>query len=327
MSYNDILKRIEKAIEEFNKKIPASQRSMLDEITLEIKRLDLNGQNIKSTVANLRIINSIKNKLNRLILTDDYKAEVKKFATAFNDVTKLQNEYWVSVEQTFKPRPLLKEVRVQAIQDTVNALTEQGIVSTISEQIIQVLKTNITAGGTYKQLQNQLRDLLVDTPTTDGALTRYAKQITVDSINQYNAQYTQIVSSDLGFTWFAYQGTEITTSRPFCQAMVENNRYFHISQVPNLLKGLDVDGNKLKYEDNKGGGEKSVELYAKTGLPSGFIEGTTPENFFIRRGGYQCGHQARPVSERLVRQQSPETYERVINSQVYKAWQRTQSSK
>jgi hypothetical protein len=308
MDFEKIIKTVEKAIERFNKGIPSLQKEMYNGIQEELKRLDTVNGKIKATVSNLRIITSIKNKLLKLILTDDYKKEVREFAKAFNEVTKLQNEYWRSVESTFKPKTLLKEIRTQAISDTVAKLTESGIGATIQEQIADVLRTNITTGGSYAALTDQLRESLLNTET-DGMLSKYAKQITTDSLNQYSAQYTQAVSIDLGFEWYAYQGSDITTTRPFCDAMTDF-RYFHVSESPRLLRAEDLyymkDGVKTK-----------VPIYERTKLPHGMIPGTNPANFQINRGGYNCGHQIRPVSERLV----PEDIkQRVFATPAYKAW-------
>lgn len=316
--FSDILKRIDEAVAKFQKVIPGIQKAIFADIQEELKRLDTTNGKIKTTVSNIRVIVSIKNKLLRLILTPEYRKEVRDFATAFNDVTKLQNQYWQSVESTFNPRPLLREIKQQAILDTVQKLTASGIGSTIQEQITNILRTNITTGGSYSALNEQLREALINTKT-DGLLLKYTKQITTDSINQYSAQYTQTVSNDLGFEFFSYQGSEIMTSRPFCQAMVEHNRYFHISQVPNLLKGLDAQGNKLEYKDNKTDETKKVELYSRTGLPHGFIPGTNVSNFFVNRAGFNCGHQARPVSEIIV---PLNVREIIYATPQYKAWKK-----
>jgi len=311
-SFNDITDRIHEAITRFNKRMPASQRDMLAGIEDELTRLDLKGGKIKTTIANLKIVGSIKNKLLRLVLNDDYLGEVKRFAQAFNDVGRLQSEYWTQIESTFKPRSILKEIRTQAIGDTVSQLTESGIGTNISDNIADILRTNVTTGGSYRDLLGQLRESLTDTQKSDGLLTKYAKTITVTSLNQYSAQVTQSISSDLGYEWYAYQGSDIKTTRPFCDAMTDL-RYFHVSQVPSLLAAED-----LYYIKN---GEKTkVPIYDKTGLPNGLIEGTNPENFFIRRGGYNCGHQIRPISERLVKMQDLALYDRVINTPEYKRW-------
>lgn len=319
MTYEDIIKEVEKSIKKFNKKIPASQKVMYDGIIQELHRLDLSGDTIKPTVNNLKIVASIKGKLLKLILTPQYVNEVKELAGAFNSITNLQNQYWKGVESNFKPSPLLREIKSGAIQTTVNSLTEQGIGTTIADNISKMLTTNITAGGSMKQLTNQLREQLLTTKT-DGALLKYTRQITTDAVNQYSAQYTDTVATGLGFTWYAWQGSEIKTSRPFCQALVENHRYFHVSGIPNLLKGLDENGQKLIYEDNWTKEDKTVDINPTTGLPSGFIAGTNPANFLINRGGYQCGHQPRPVPEQNVKMQAPALYMSIINSVPYKNW-------
>jgi hypothetical protein len=307
--FSDILKEIDRSITGFNKRIPAAQKAMYQELVLELKRLDLNGDKIKTTVANLKIIQSIKNKLTKLILTDDYLEDVKEFAKSFNTVTKLQNEYWKGVESKFKPTPLLREIRTQAISDTVTQLTESGIGANIGDAISDILRTNITSGGSYKQLNNQLLESLTDTQKSDGLLTRYTKAITNDSIQQYNRQYTQQVAAGLGFEWYAYQGSDIKTTRPFCDAMTDL-RYFHVSEVPRLLRADDLyymkDGQRTK-----------VPIYEKTGLPAGMIEGTNAENFFIRAGGHRCGHAIRPVPERNV---PLEIRDRVYNTPAYQRW-------
>lgn len=311
-SFNDITARIKEALERFNKKIPASQRAMLDGIEEQVARLDLKDGKIKSTVANLKIVASIKAKLLKLVLNDEYIDEVKQFAQAFRDVSVLQREYWQQIESSFKPRSILKEIRTQAIGDTVSKLTESGIGTNIADNIADILRTNITTGGSYKDLLGQLRESLTDTQKSDGLLTRYSKQITTDSLNQYSRNYNQIVSSDLGYEWYAYQGSDIKTTRPFCNALTDF-RYFHISQIPALLRAENLyyikDGKKTK-----------VPIYDKTGLPHGMIDGTNPENFFIRAGGFNCGHSIRGVSAKLVQTQAPELYNSVINSTTYKNW-------
>lgn len=308
MTYEAIISRIEKAISQFNRRIPFVQRTIYKEIQAEIKRLDLKSGRIKPTVSNLRIVTSIKNKMLRLILTPEYRKDVKDFVAAFREITVMQNEYWRQTEASFTPKTLLKEIRNQAIGDVVKNLTSQGIAVNVADQVSAILRNNITTGGSYAKLNSQLREKILNT-TTDGGLLKYTKQITTDAINQYNAQYTQAVSNDLGFEWFAYQGSDIITTRPFCDAMTDL-RYFHVSEIPRLLRAEDLyyikDGKKTK-----------VPIYEKTKLPHGMIPGTNPSNFQINRGGYNCGHQIRPVSESRVPQ---EIKDRVFATSAYKAW-------
>ena len=295
---DSILKTITKALSKFDKSIPKLQTLLYRELINEIKRLDTNGDKLKVSVKNLSVLTSIKNKLNRLILNPEYKAEIKDFAAAFNSVYKLQFEYWKDIEKTFKPKPLLKAIRNQAITDTVTQLTTQGISANVSDAIIGILRTNITSGGSYNDLAEQLRQSLTNTPESKGILDRYVKTVAKDSINQFNRQYTQIVSNDLGYEWYRYMNSDIETTRCFCDKMTDKD-FFHISEVPTILKGMGCD------------------IYKKTGLPYGMIDGTNAENFFVRAGGRNCGHNINPVAKLQV----PKAVQDVVYASAeYKAW-------
>lgn len=313
--FQDILEKINDSIANMNKRIPSIQKDIYDSLQEDLRDLDLQDGKIKATVKNLSLINSIKNKLNKIILTDDYKTDVKDFAKSFNEITALQNDYWRGIEKQFKPKPLLQAIKEQAITDTVGKLTEAGIGANIAEPITDILRTNITTGGSYKDLTQQLRENLVNTETP-GTMEKYVGQVATDAINQYSNQYTQIVSNDLGYEWFKYDNTDILTTRPFCDAMTDRP-FFHISEVPALLR---AEG--LTYVNKKTGQREPVPIYAKTGLPSGMIPGTDASNFFIRRGGYRCGHSIRPVNERQVPQVDKD---RVFATPAYIAWKAANS--
>jgi len=304
-TYNDIIKTITKALKGFDKSIPGLQGKLYDEMIEQIKRLDIKNGNLSVTVKNLSILNSIKGKLNRIILNPEYKGEIKAFLTSFNDVYKLQFEYWKGIEAKFTPRPLLKAIRNQAIADTAASLTTQGISANVSDNIIGILRTNITSGGSYASLAEQLRQSLVNTPESKGILDRYVKTVASDSINQFSRSYTSIVASDLGYEFYRYMNSDIETTRCWCNAMTDLD-FFHVSELPALLKGegLKCDG-------------ESVAIYKKTGLPYGMIDGTNVENVFVRAGGYNCRHSIQPVN---IRQVPKAVQDRVFNSLAYKAW-------
>ncbi len=59
------------------------------------------------------------------------------------------------------------------------------------------------------------------------------------------------------------------------------------------------------------------DIYKKTGLPYGLMDGTNAENFFIRAGGWNCRHSIQPVAERQVPRQ---IRDEVYGTVEYKAW-------
>jgi hypothetical protein len=306
--YNALIETIEKSINGFNDSLPKIQKEILADVLDQIKKFDTRNKRITNTVKNIRLLNTIKNRLKKIILTDNYKGEVKEFLKVFTDVSTFQNDYFKEAEKKFTPPKVVKEIKKQTITDTINRLTEAGIGVNVSDKIAELLKQNVTTGVKYSDLAAQLREYILTTETP-GVLERYVKQIATDSVNQYSAQYMNTISGDLGYEWFRYQGKDIKTTRPFCDAMTDR-KFFHITEVNDLLAAKD-----LYYSREEG--QVKVPIYEKTGLPHGLIPDTNAENFFIRRGGYNCGHQCFPIIEKLV---PLEKRNEVYATAAYKRW-------
>jgi hypothetical protein len=282
------LEEIQATIDKFNKSIPAIQQQVFDEIVLLSKELETDGNNIKTSVKNLKLLARIKNKIEKIIYSPEYQSELKEYLKAYNTVAKLQNQYFKEVDSAFKPKPIMDELKTQSIQATIESLGRAGIANNVSDRIIDNIRNNITSGATFTQFNKSLRELVLDTDSGQGLLVRYTKQISTDAINQYAANYSQIITSDLGLEWFQYVGTLIETSRCFCEALVKK-RYIHVSEIPQIIKG--------EFEEFK---SSDCEINPKTKLPQGMVAGTTAANFATYRGGYNCGHQLVPVSKASV---------------------------
>ena len=69
---------IDEAIGNFNSAIPDHQRQLLAEIEVLLKGLELNGNNIKQSVNNLKLIAAIKNKLEQAVNSPAYLNDVRQ---------------------------------------------------------------------------------------------------------------------------------------------------------------------------------------------------------------------------------------------------------
>lgn len=279
---------VDGAISSMTKSIPGIQRKMLDEIEALVRDLDYSGNNIKASVKNMRIIGAITNKLRKIIMDSKYKDQVKEYLKAFNEVTTLQSEYMRQTTEEFKTTPVLKLLKEQALESTLQGLTEQGLTANVIDGIKDVLRTNITTGGSYKQVTEELRAFVVGKNGSAGALDRYLSTYTTDAISQYSRQYLQLATDPVGLVWFDYSGSLKETSRCFCDAMREK-RYFHRVEIPDLIAG--------NFDEWQ---EMDCKTYDRTGLPQGMIAGTNAANFLTNLGGYNCSHRAIPVPARLV---------------------------
>lgn len=284
MRPSDIIDEIDGAVNTFVDGLPEAQRKIFDRVLVLVRKLDLSSDgNIKNTVANIRILQDINKEILDTVMTDDYKEKITAFTETYKKVADLQNKYLSTVFTAFKPNKVLKELTKASIDITYDQLGESGLSNDLANEIKGILNTNIQTGSSYSQMTEQLRTAILGNDEIDGALVRYAKTYTTDSINQFSAVYNRQVTSDFGAEWFRYVGSNRETTRPFCEHLTgKDGGYFHIDEVPGFLDG------KV--------GDDTVEIYDKTGLPQGMKEGTNVDTFFTLRGGWNCNHQILPVS-------------------------------
>jgi hypothetical protein len=268
--------------------MPGIQNEIYKKLQLLLKELDTDASgNLKNSITNLKTIGSIKTELEKVILNKQLKANTTEYADAFSQVAKLQNDYFRSIETEFTPSKILDEIKSQSITATIESLTGAGLSYNVIEPVQSILRTNITTGGSFSSLMEQMRTFIVTSPDNLGALERHVKTTTTDALNQFSRQYSQTVSESLNYNWFMYTGSLLETSREFCKALVKK-KYFHKSEIPDIING------------NFSPFEKSGNMNPKTGLPKGMVENTNPQNFFIYAGGYGCGHQLSAVQDIVV---------------------------
>ena len=279
---------LDNAVGDFNKSIPGIQNSIAGEVDLLIKGLDIKNGVVQSSVANLKRIAGFKDKIMTIIKRSDYQDKLGDFMNAFDEVAVLNNQYFASIADDFKPGRLLEEIKQQNIDSTLESLTDAGMNANFIKPMHDILLRNATSGGTYQQLINQTRDYITNIQTGSGALERYVKTATTDSLNTFAGQYMDAISNDLGLDWGKYVGPIINTSRAFCIACIAKE-FIHKSELEDV-----IHGDFPEFEDADG------KIDSRTGLPSGMKPGTNPQNFSSVRGGWRCDHQYIPVSETSV---------------------------
>ena len=290
-----ILKAIDEGIIDFQEAIPKIQEKIYSKLLLFQKELSVQGETITNTVKNVKLLSNINQDIESIILDDtDYLEAVAKFSKLYDKVTALNYSYFKSIESKFKPSKVIEEVRKQSVSLVIDGLTEAGLQTNFINPVREIINTYVTTGGSYSKLSGELNNYIngynSDAGPIDGSFVKFTKQITTDAINQYNAQVNQITSADLGWEWYRYIGSNIKTTRTFCEALTKKE-YYHRSELAQIIKG-----NFKEFKEMKG------EIYNKTGLPQGMYDDTNTSNFPIYRGGYNCGHQAYAIPTYLVPQ-------------------------
>ena len=278
-----ILKIIDQAPSKFESKIPDIEKKIFKDVSLLLKDLKVSSTGkIKTSIENLQLINEIKAKLGKIVVSKEYSKIVNKFVESIPAISNFQTS---THGITGEPKKLMTAVAKAQIDKTLEGLIGAGYKQTVVSNLYNTLLTNVTSGGSYSDLTEQLRNQLITTEESPGLLSKYAQTYVVDTLGRFAGQGNAMIADTLGSEWFQYIGSNITTTREFCEHLTKK-RYVHISEIPTLLEG-NIDGHEC-------------ELNPKTGLPKGMKDDTTPENFIVNRGGWNCGHELIPVDELTV---------------------------
>ena len=293
-SFHPIFDIIDGASADFDKVVEASEKKILQETLSLIKGLETDAQgNIKTTISNLKKIGVIKTRLTKIANNKQFLAGVAKLIGAFDKIYNEQKKYFDSLSSNFVAHTnyhmgasskfeLMKSL---AAQNVANNLTGAGLSANVTGKISDMLLRAVTTGAKYSDIVSEMHAYLLSTETSQGALSKYAKTYAVTALGQYTGQNNKLVTDDLGCEWFMYTGSTIETTREFCAHMTKK-KYIHISEFADILAGK-IDGHECA-------------IYDKTGLPHGLIEGTTPENFLVNVGGWNCRHQLVPIAKEMV---------------------------
>lgn len=277
MSPDDYAKRIEEIVINYSSKfidqVKSSETAILGKINGYVRKLELRTDGtIKTNTANIKVLRSMKADINNVVVSDAYRRKLESYIKGFDDLKDNSDKYFTQFTLFAPNKNLYKQILNDSIEITKNSLLNAGISANVTEPIESILMQNISSGALIGDLEDELRLYIKGDTKRLGSLERYVTQITRDALNQYSANYTSAISSDLGLDWYYYTGGTKTNTRSYCQTRA--GKYFKKSEVQNVPESW-----------------------------SGRIPGTNSSNILIYRGGYNCMHQYIPVMEESVPKQ------------------------
>lgn len=285
---DDLTRELLDVTSKFGASLPAVEKQMFARVLDLMQDLDRTGGRLRITAKNVRIIGQIRRELSAIILTPKYRKSVQEFVDAFDSIDKLQMQYFDEITGGYNPASVMRALKAETVAGVQGNLLDAGVNYNIVQRISDTLRQQITTGGKFSDLVEDVRSTIVG--DGEGSLQRYAKTYANDALYTFNRQQNQIFTEDLGIEWYRWVGSIQDTSRPFCVAMNEAARgclkFIHVSQFPELLNG-NVCGDRVK-------------VGKKTKLPEGFKANTTPANFPTNAGGWNCSHRLIPVPESAV---------------------------
>jgi hypothetical protein len=246
---------------------------IIEKLTKRLTDLQSKGQflfNIE-TIKNLSQIDAV---IEDVLREEGYYEELSKYADEFKKAQKESIATYSSFGAV--QTKVLDAYNNAAFENFYNKMAVGFTESNIKQPIKDALFQYISSSGRFKDFKGAITDILttnqIETDTDKVAreyLTQYKRQQGVQLADEFNIQY------------FRYSGTEIDTTRPFCDARIGN-----IYTREEIKKWANEDW-------------------------SGKIKGTNETNIFIVCGGWQCRHTLRPVSERVALKEGVNTYNEI----------------
>ena len=264
---NKVNRAIQLRIGFFDEAIQSSQNAMYRAILSATRDFDLNANGtIKTTQKNIKSLTRLRVDLENLVLNDTYVERVNQFTNAIPELKGINDQYFKAITGTFTPNAAVYESLTSiAIQDTASSLLASGINPQVIDPISKMITDSVFSGWSFQDMVDNLRLQVLGNDERLGLLQKHASQIVTDSLNQFNATYTNVVSQDLGLVFYFYSGGIKDTTRSYCRTRA--GKWFHIEEIRKDIP----------------------ETW------SGKIAGTDKSNILVRRGGYNCGHQYVPA--------------------------------
>lgn len=274
--FNKLEDHIDEVLSKLDSMIPKANSEIMDAVTELFYSLDKSSTgSIQASVKNLKKIDAFKSKISNILENGEYGKAVEDYLGAYTSSSGYLNDYFGTIVNSFKSNDELYQAILESnVSTTSETLLGSGIDANFTDPIVKILKDNVTSGSNKAQFMQSLKDNISG---DNGKLVRYTNQVASDSITQFNSNYINTISNDLGLKHFYYKGTKIKTTRPFCDHIA--GKYF-------------TEKTLHKYFDQQ------QSLNGGKGW-NGMIKGENWSNFPIYRGGYGCRHYLIPVSQEL----------------------------
>lgn len=286
--FNSLDSNSDEAVELLNVASKNISQSILSEVNDTIASLKKDSAgNVIASVENIKKVNLLSTKLDTFFTSPEYQKSVASFLQTYSSNVGLINSYFTQIAGNFNASDSLYKQLASASQaSTVDSLIGAGVSANVKDPIIKVLTNSITTGTNRSEVYALLKTEILGDIENLGRLQRYVKQIGNDAITQFNSNYIQIISTDLGLDHYYYRGTTVVDSREFCDKY--HGKFFKQEDLINIIA--------IESASNKGKGWH------------GMIKGTNWPNFKVYRGGWNCRHYLIPISKEVYESKQDRQY-------------------
>ena len=256
-----------------------------------LKKLDSVKRNSDGLIIlndhNINILYDINDIAYEAVKNSDYKQFVNEFIKEFDTQLDITSEYMDGITTNKLVIPKEAEYIVELYKKGAynDMFSKNNLVSQFAKPIQDIFKRAVTSEGSFVDMTESIREIVIGDKEKQGRLHRYTGQIAWDAFAGSDRAGTKQLSEANDIVFFRYAGGILNDSREFC--VHRNNHYFHIKEI-------ELWGEMKEYSDSQKNFVTIKEWKKENGW-KGMIAGTNPQNIFTNIGGYNCRHSLVPV--------------------------------
>lgn len=267
-------------ISELTTGLETVEKSVFDEIMAFIDRFGSDGGNFTG-ILTAEQINELEARIDSILTNRGYAQKVDLFIRDMGKLT-VNSELLLNSLDYGVSRFQLTDIEKKWQRATWETLRNSGIRKDFKRPIVQVIDDSITYGRSIGATRNTLEEYVIGGKDKSGKLKSYLTQTARDSVSQMQGQQYNNVANAIGYVGISYVGGLLEDSRGQCTRWINTlNGFIPKEQLAEEIK-LAYKNQRLKKVDG------GVHRWG------GMMPDTKPDNFIIKRGGFNCTHTALP---------------------------------
>lgn len=265
------------AEEDLSSAVIRSEKDIYDEILKIFENVTITNGKLSSNEKTDEFLLSLDRRIARALKNSGYTSSVDKYLTNFDKIAENVKKVQEKVNGINLLASQIDPYRRIEVSNTWDNLLGAGVNKSFVRPVRQGLYRNIMFGATVSDVEKLVKDFVITKKDADSKLLRYVKQVSRDSLSQFDGGLQQKIASELNLNAIRYVGSLILDSRAQCRKWTTENN------------GLILLDNEFEKEI-----QKAIDgnLYYDGKTSSGMIKETTLSNFMANRGGYNCRHRA-----------------------------------
>lgn len=263
------LRAAARLIEIGDEAVVGSVKSLTEELVVAVRRLihtfSTEGGRIKNDATARRVLRDLDDLVMRIIEgrgqgDSRFANEVDRFLLNFDELEAINLAGHQTINGIRIAKSRLNAHKRYAVDSVLYNLRGAGMRLGFVDPLRQLLGRAVVTGMHVNELEVQLSEQIPE------ILRRHVGQVARDALGQYDGMIQEYVRRAYSMDGFIYVNSIVENSRRQCRRWVE------MEIIP-----FDQLAEEIAWAEAYGGG---------------MIPGTTPDNFAINRGGYNCRHKA-----------------------------------